>query len=154
MRLVRVTSKNEALWSQYIESKSKSLFFHTIEWKNVVEKVYGFKSLYFMAVDSNKVVGVLPAFFTDSTFFGRKIMTTPFNFYSGPIYESQLACHVLLRNLNQIGKLLKVRYIEYKNLEKVSTVSCQKLNMSDSSHYPPVFVTRYSIFQFLYGNRF
>ena len=81
MKLVKLTSENENIWSQYLVSNSRSLFFHTIEWKNIVEKVYGFKPLYFMALDSDKVVGVLPAFFTNSAIFGCKIVTTPFNNY-------------------------------------------------------------------------
>jgi len=135
MKLVKLTSENEDIWSQYLVSNSRSLFFHTIEWKNIVEKVYGFKPLYFMALDSDKVVGVLPAFFTNSVIFGCKIVTTPFNFYNGPIYDSQFACHLLLRNLNQIGQLLNVRYIEYKNLNKINKVSYQKLGMTDNLHY-------------------
>ncbi len=74
-------------WSQFVNSHRELSIFHTIEWKRLLEKVFGYSSEYYYVTNQeSKIVGISPAF-KCKTFSGKIIMSMPFFEYGGPFVE-------------------------------------------------------------------
>lgn len=123
-----LNNDNEKLWEDYINQKEGANFFHTLEWKRIIEKVYGYKSQYILAKRDDKVVGVCPMFYVTSLVFGKKFVTTPFNFYNGPLYDDEETLKMLTNHFKAFNS--GVKYIEYKCINKLPN---NELKLND--HY-------------------
>jgi hypothetical protein len=56
---------DESEWEKFVANSSKGTFFHTLKWKEVLEKSFSFESLYLVIRDSNDtLIGVCPFFIT------------------------------------------------------------------------------------------
>jgi lipid II:glycine glycyltransferase (peptidoglycan interpeptide bridge formation enzyme) len=117
MQVVRAEG-NDNLWRDFIDTNEQATFFHTLEWRDIIAEIYGFLPVYLIALDTDgEVSGIMPSFFTKSHFFGKKIVSTPFNFYNGPLFNDREAGKALIDNLTEIGKEKGARYIELKTLK-------------------------------------
>jgi len=139
MKIVPLTKENEKLWNAFVDSNPNSTFFHTLEWKEIVEEVYGFKPMYFIAVGKessgkDSVKGICPAFFTDSILFGKKIISTPFNFYNGPLFDDEKAGEELICNLKEEGRKTGSKYVEFKFMDEIDSLA-KKTKLKKNDHY-------------------
>jgi len=77
-------SSNPNLWDEYINSHPKGTLYHLSGWKKIIEKTYGHKAYYLMAVkDAQKSIA-------------------PRNFYPGEIFEKYSSpCEILHRQFNR-----------------------------------------------------
>ncbi|MDD5178460.1 MAG: GNAT family N-acetyltransferase [Candidatus Nanoarchaeia archaeon] len=132
MQITEFNKGYETLWNDYLDKNPRASIFHTLEWKEIIEEVYKFKPLYFLAMENNEVKGIICSFLTSSIIFGKKIVSTPFNFYNQPLFENEEAGKLLINKLKEIGKKEKVKYIEIKALEDLSI---QDSEMQKNAHY-------------------
>jgi lipid II:glycine glycyltransferase (peptidoglycan interpeptide bridge formation enzyme) len=136
MKISLVSGENESLWNEYIQKNEKSSFFHTLEWRNIVHQVYGFHPIYIMAItDDGSVKGVSPSFYTKSVLFGKKISSTPFNFYNGPIFDDETAGRMLIEWLIAKGKELDAKYVELKFMNEIPENVAHACNLVKRDHY-------------------
>ncbi|MDD5253478.1 MAG: GNAT family N-acetyltransferase [Candidatus Nanoarchaeia archaeon] len=135
MEIINLNKENEKVWDDYLEKNSRSSIFHTLEWKNIIEKTYNFKPLYFLAINNNEVKGIICSFLTSSLIFGKKIVSTPFNFYNQPLFEDEEAGNLLINKLKEIGLEEKVKYIELKALEDL------KIQNNELKKHPHYFIS-------------
>jgi len=134
MNIVSYSEGYRTKWNAYLERNTKSSVFHTLEWKNIIEKVYKFKPYYFLAIDGDEVKGILCSFLTKGI-FGKKIVSTPFNFYNQPLFDNKEIGQKLIEKLVDIGKKEKIGYIELKALEKFDSQLIFQLDMKENKHY-------------------
>lgn len=134
MKIIPYSEEHKDNWNIYLEKHPKSSVFHTLEWKNVVEKVYKFQPYYFLAIDEDKVKGILCSFLTKGI-FGKKIVSTPFNFYNQPLFDDENTGKALIENLINIGKKENLEYIELKALEKFDLNLVSQLGIKENEHY-------------------
>src|SRR3989344_4680136 len=60
--IVELTKEYEKKWNDYLNKNLNSTIFHTLEWKELTKKNYGYEPLYFLSLESNQVNGILPLF--------------------------------------------------------------------------------------------
>ncbi len=135
-KILNLTKENEKLWNSFLDEKESSTFFHTLEWKEIVEKVYGFKPLYFINLnEGNKVSAISPSFFTKSILFGKKIISTPFNFYNGPIFNDENSGkEIILRTINE-AKKRNSKYVEFKFMNEIDESLVREFELKKNDHY-------------------
>jgi hypothetical protein len=115
---------NEKEWDTFVCSSNTGTFYHSIKWKEVIEKSFPHHALYLVVKDAGgKVVGVSPGFITESL-HARIYDSTPYSDYGGPLIE---ASHVskasfaildFLRNLSSSKGLSYARFrVTGKSLE-------------------------------------
>lgn len=134
MKIVSLTEDYSEKWNEYIQKNEKATVFHTIEWKKVIQKVYGFEPLYLLVIKDDKIEGILCSFLTKGI-FGKKIVSTPFNFYNQPLFDTEEAGKSLIECIINIGKKENVRYIELKALEKFNPELVSQLGIKENEHY-------------------
>ncbi|MBL7147202.1 MAG: GNAT family N-acetyltransferase [Nanoarchaeota archaeon] len=134
MKIISLTDEYNEKWNHYIQANKKAIVFHTLEWKNIVQKVYKFKPYYFLAIENGKTKGILCSFLTKGL-FGKKIVSTPFNFYNPPLFDDEETGKELIDHIINVGKKENVRYVELKALEKFNPELISQLNIQENEHH-------------------
>ena len=58
-RIIEYRSEYRDCWDEYV--KENGNIFHLINWKDVLEQTFGYKSLYLMVMDTDdNIVGLVP----------------------------------------------------------------------------------------------
>ena len=86
MVVASYTTANRGQWDDFVGVSSSGTFFHTINWKTVIEKAFGYTSLYFFVEDQGHIKGVLPLFLVKKPLRGRVLISVPFGVYGGDMY--------------------------------------------------------------------
>jgi len=134
MKIVSFTEDYSEKWNMYIQRNEQATIFHTLEWKNIIQKVYGFEPIYLLAIKNDEIQGVLCSFLTKGI-FGKKIVSTPFNFYNQPLFDNEEAGKSLIEHAINIGKKENVGYIELKALKKFDPGLVSQLDLKENEHY-------------------
>ncbi|MFH1331908.1 MAG: GNAT family N-acetyltransferase [archaeon] len=136
MKVVRLSSDYEGGWNSYLDSNPKASFFHTLDWKRIIENVYGFEPYYFLALDDkDDVKGVVCSFFTRSLIFGKKIISTPFNFYNEPLFDDKDAASALVKAVLDVARERDVKYVEFKSLSEFDSSLSSDFSLVKNDHY-------------------
>jgi CelD/BcsL family acetyltransferase involved in cellulose biosynthesis len=92
-----LTPDLRADYMRFVSQHPQACYGHDLGWADVLQKTYGFRPEHLVACDADRVVGVLPLFFSRSLIYGRHYTTSPFLSYFGPLYESGDVLDALLR---------------------------------------------------------
>lgn len=80
-------------WNGFIESFEGASFFHTVEWKELIQKNFCFEPLYLVAKnDFDKIVGACPGFIAGSGLL-RLYESIPYSDYGGVLCYSEDVSH-------------------------------------------------------------
>ncbi len=117
MEIIPLNTTIEASWEQYVAQHAQSTFCHQLGWKRVVERVFGHRSYYFVAMEGGKITGLLPLFFIARNIFaGPTLISIPFATYGGILADSPQIMESLMQYASDLGQKLRVDYVEFRNL--------------------------------------
>jgi len=105
-------------WDRFIKSNPNSTIFHTIGWKKIIEKTFGYKPDYLVLKNSDgEIIGVSPAFLIKK-FFGKVIISQPFFEYGGPVVKKgfEEGYRDILNFYKKKVKNRELKYVEIKAL--------------------------------------
>ena len=153
VRIETLQSANAHTWDAYVHNHPQGTLYHLSGWKNIIEKTYGHKTYYLMAVDSsklkaqsskensiivnklsinsceldsNRVVGILPLVHLKHFLFGNTVLSIPFFDMSGILAEDEEAEMTLLSEVINLGRKLKVKTIELRHAQPLACLSHSK----------------------------
>ena len=70
MNVELIDPRNFLGWDAIIEDAPQASFFHTAAWARVLSESYGYRPLYFAAVESGRISGLIPVMEIDSFLTG------------------------------------------------------------------------------------
>jgi FemAB-related protein (PEP-CTERM system-associated) len=134
---------DQPAWDQYVENHRQGTIFHLTAWKNVIEKTYGHKTYYLIAVENTvgsteyavsrkrahsswliahelNVVGILPLFELKSLVFGHYLISVPFAELGGPLAVNETICQQLVEKAIELTRTRKCDYLELRNEHTIS----------------------------------
>jgi hypothetical protein len=79
--------RNEEEWQDFVQTIPTATFYHTLEWKRVIQRTFGFVPAYLTVRDQGRIVGVCPGFITAVGRL-RIYASLPNSDYGGPIFNS------------------------------------------------------------------
>ena len=89
MLVKEMSSENE--WTAYLESTPAKTFYHSLKWKEVIEKSFRYTPLYMTARNANGlIVGVCPGFVSKSQHIGG-YCSMPHSECGGPLVAEDYA---------------------------------------------------------------
>lgn len=101
-------------WDTFVMVSEGTSLFHLTGWKDAVEKAFGHKSHYMMAMHDEKICGILPLFEIKSRLFGHALVSVPFGVYGG-IYATDKESYDMLRDIAEtLSKQIGVDYLELR----------------------------------------
>ena len=112
-------SEDEKGWDDFVDKCDEASFFHKIEWKKLVEKVYGsgkrLKPLYLVAKSNGTIEGILPLFLFNSKLFGKRLISIPFANSGGSCANSDSVHEKLITRSKALCDELNADYLELRN---------------------------------------
>lgn len=103
-------------WMGLVDTSSDATFFHRIEWKGIIEEVFGHRTHYLVAERGDKIVGVLPLCEIKSLIFGHSLISLPFAVYGGAAVNDDAAARVQLHLAAvNLSRQLGVQHLELRN---------------------------------------
>lgn len=120
MLIKHLSRSDYHLWEHYVERSPNPTFYHRVEWKEVIEKSFGHKTYYLMAIDEDVVVGILPMVHMKSLLFGSIFCSMPFLNFGGICADNENAEKALFKEARSILYKMKGDYLEMRHLKKSS----------------------------------
>jgi FemAB-related protein (PEP-CTERM system-associated) len=99
-------------WDRFVCEQPQGTFFHSVGWKRVLEKTFGYRSQYFCAERNGKITGVAPLFSIKNWIVGRCLHSVPLAVYGGICARDRESEQALLQHLKQLAVSEKVDYLE------------------------------------------
>ncbi len=149
-----IKSADASIWDQYVQSHPMATLYHLYGWKNVIEKTYGHKTYYLMAVknstnhsnsklktknsefkSSGSVTGILPLVHLNHFIFGNSLISIPFFDMGGILADDEETEKALLNEAIKLGEKFKVDTIELRHTKPLnSNLKTQNLKLFIRSH--------------------
>jgi len=128
MEIQQLTDQNLDEWQDYVISKQKTTFYHSIKWKRIIEKHYGFNSYFLIAKEDNKVRGILPLFLSKSIFLGKSLIPVPFSTFGSVCADNEEIEKALIEKAKEIAKKENVNHLEFRLFEKIGDLPANAEN--------------------------
>lgn len=109
------TDSDRVRWAEFVANNRDATFFHRIEWRDIIEDVFGHQTHYLLAERDGQVVGVLPLAEIRSHLFGHSLSSLPFCVYGGVATADHAASTALHLAAREIGVKRGVSHVEFKN---------------------------------------
>ncbi len=113
----RGTAEDREAWDAFVEACPKATFFHLTGWARAVCEEFGHEDRGWIALEGERVVGVLPIICCKGLRGGRALISAAYGVYGGPAGESQAIEHALYRAAEADALELKVGRLELRCLE-------------------------------------
>ncbi len=117
MQINSYTPVSRGPWDDFVARSSEGTFFHTINWKTVIEKVFGYTSMYYLVMQDEVIKGVLPLFLVKKPLRGHVLISIPFGVYGGICAESSEAVELLQRKAESLSRELAVDFLELRHVQ-------------------------------------
>ena len=77
--------KNKREWETFLQDSTDGTFYHSLKWKEVIQKSFHHSALYLTIKDTNgTIVGICPGFIMSSLHM-KTYYSTPCSDYGGPV---------------------------------------------------------------------
>ena len=119
-------------WDDYVHAHPQATLYHLSGWQNIINKTYGHKTYYLMAVNpilpkiqnskfktqnlGSSVVGILPLVHIKHLFLGNTLISIPFFDLGGILADNEKIEQMLLLEAIRLGQELKVNIIELRHI--------------------------------------
>ncbi len=116
LRIVYLGAHQSTDWRAYVDGHPQGTFFHGLEWKRAVERAFGHRGRYLLAMRGDRVVGVLPLFEVHSVMAGRLLVSVPYATYGGLLTDDEAVGAVLFREARAVAARCGARTIEMRSV--------------------------------------
>ncbi len=117
-------------WDEFVAHHPRGSPFHLMAWRKSIEATFGYRPFYLMAVEGERVRGVLPLFLVENLLVRRALISSPFAVYGGVLADSEHAKAALRDTVKSLGESLGVEYVELRNAH-----SDQRLGFASVERY-------------------
>jgi FemAB-related protein (PEP-CTERM system-associated) len=131
MNVKLIEPSDSERWESYVMNHPDATFYHRIGWKNIIEKSFGHRTYYLMAVEGPTVVGILPIVHLKSMLFGSIMCSMPFLNFGGICADNGEAKNALLNAARDILQEHRADYLELRHLSQSgSDIPCKTHKVS------------------------
>ncbi|QTA84824.1 FemAB family XrtA/PEP-CTERM system-associated protein [Desulfonema magnum] len=125
MKIKIIETTDAQAWDAYVRTHHRGTLYHLSGWKNVIEKTYGHKTYYLMAVkDDGLVYGILPLTHLKHFAFGNSLISIPFFDTGGILADDEQTENTILTEAARIGRNLRAENIELRHVAYLSCLNC------------------------------
>lgn len=156
------------LWADYVEKHPHGSLYHLPQWKNCIERAYGHKTYYLMAIETRDpetaeqlcasiasndmpstpaIRGVLPLVHIKHFLFGNSLISMPFCDLGGILADDESTEAILLSKAIELGCRVRAGRIEFRHarplqcLEKLVSDKTDAFKFKTPSSPPVNFAT-------------
>src|SRR5690349_2042154 len=89
LRLASLDRAAYPRWDRFVAEHPDGTFFHRAGWQAVIERAFGYRTLYTYAERNGAITGILPLVHVKSWLFGDALVSTAFCVYGGPLAQDE-----------------------------------------------------------------
>lgn len=112
-------SDNEKAWKEFNEKTYSGSFFHTLKWKIILERKFGYESHYFLVYYKDRVIAACPFF--EITINRFKGLMLPYSDYKNILVDknfNHLVAKAIMNKCYEISKKNRLSFILINTLNK------------------------------------
>jgi len=109
------TPTDRAAWTSFVHTCPDATFFHRIEWRDIIERVFAHRTHYLLAERGGQIAGVLPLAQVKSLLFGHSLVSLPFAVYGGAAVNDECARASLHAAAADLAQELGTDHLELRN---------------------------------------
>lgn len=110
MTIVAYTNARKKDWNDFVQNDPDGTFFHLAEWKEILERAFGFQTFYMMEEVAGGIKGVLPLALVKRPVFGPVLISNPLGVYGGGMGDCQALEQAAIKKADE----LDVEYLELR----------------------------------------
>lgn len=121
--MIEVTVAQESdkeRWQRFAAARTNH-HAYSFHWRTILERVFGHRPHYLLAVEGGEVCGILPLVLLRSVLFGRALISLPYLNAGGIVGATDAATNALLERANTLGTELGVDYLELRHAGPIET---------------------------------
>jgi len=141
MDIKLLSKEEESLWSEYVNSHPNSDVYNSLKWRDCISKSYGYEPRYYIALEHNQVVGVMPLFLIKSVIKGNKLSSCPFAYHARLLSNNDSIQEAMISKAIEEAKNLGVKYLELKLVDKINSEIVQKFKLEETIPYKSTKLT-------------
>jgi FemAB-related protein (PEP-CTERM system-associated) len=111
-----IQPQDAAPWDRFVLEHPHGSPFHLIAWKRSIEETFGFRPIYLVAMEDDRVRGILPLFLVKNVIVGKALISSPFATYGGILADSPEIREAIGVKVRELGEAQGVDYIELRNV--------------------------------------
>ena len=113
--IIRTADTNDKqLWDDFVSARSDSSPYQLFSWKSAIEKSYGHKCIYLMALEDKELLGILPLVIINPPFKKGAMVSLPFCDIGGPLANSPDISRALIEYAIQKGREIGTATLELR----------------------------------------
>ncbi|OIP89512.1 MAG: hypothetical protein AUK55_14350 [Syntrophobacteraceae bacterium CG2_30_61_12] len=101
-------------WDQRVSALPGAGFFHSSAWAGTLMDAYGYRPIYALTREDERIVALIPMFLVDNALTGRRAVGLPFSDFCEPLASSDSLFFRLWRQLLDQGTEAGWKYIELR----------------------------------------
>ena len=109
------TPADRAAWTSFVHTCADATFFHRIEWRDIIERVFAHRTHYLVAERGGQIAGVLPLAQVKSLLFGHSLVSLPFAVYGGAAVADESVRDSLHKAAASLAQKLGSDHLELRN---------------------------------------
>jgi FemAB-related protein (PEP-CTERM system-associated) len=114
----RASDQDAQRWEGFVASQPHATGYHEWPWRAVFARTFGHETIYLMALDGERVCGVLPLVFINSLVFGRSLTSLPFLNYGGVVADAPAVADTLLAEAAVVASERQCRHVELRHVTR------------------------------------
>jgi FemAB-related protein (PEP-CTERM system-associated) len=107
----------EKQWDAYVAAHARGTGYHSVAWKQVMERVYRYRGHYLYATDDTGIVGALPLVHVKNMISGSQLISLPFTTYGGVLADTADIATSLTTAAQSLGERLNAAHVELRHVE-------------------------------------
>ena len=100
-------------YSAYLAAQADACAYHSLAWRDLLCRVYGYQPHYLLARDAGVICGVLPLMMVARPWSGRHLSALPFS-HRVPVLATPMARTALLQAAQRLARECGARYLEVR----------------------------------------
>ncbi|MEW6050254.1 MAG: FemAB family XrtA/PEP-CTERM system-associated protein [Candidatus Zixiibacteriota bacterium] len=117
-RIAPYDSSYADAWDEYVTRSPHSTIAHRSGWRDVMAEGLGHTPLYRMALDGQRLTGILPLFLVTTWWRTRYLVSLPWIDYGGICADDESTEQALLAEARQLASAHGVEFVEFRSVEQ------------------------------------
>ena len=119
--VVTACDADRGTWNDFVDRSSDAQAYHDYEWRGVLERTFGLRCHYLMALDGNRdVCGLLPLVHLESRLFGSFLVSLPYLNYAGLLADAGATRSRLAAEAWSLAQTLGASHVELRHRHSVA----------------------------------
>lgn len=115
-------------WDHFVHTHPMGSPFHLMAWRDILRENFSYKPKYRVAVENDRIVGILPLFLVENIVTGSVLISTPFAVYGGILAASEAAHEALKGHVREMADRLDVQYLDLRNRSENQCINAEPVD--------------------------